>query len=495
MHRILGSAFLLEVLLATAAFATTYAPISDAGLADQAALIVSGTVERQAVVSGPQGPLTEYRVRVDRRLKGNLAGETVAVRVPGGEDGDGVVFKVWGAPEFSRGDRVLLFLVQHPDGAYRPLHLSLGVFHQVESAGRARAVRDLTGAEEIRQAGQEPAEPPGQVRDFDGFSRWLADRAAGLLRTPDYFASTPASALRQIQDKFTYLTRKARWFEFDRGTSIGWHAHEVGLPGYPGGGFAEFQTALKAWNDDPSTNIRYRYDGTTQSAVWDGSPTVFFDDFNSVVAGTFTCSAPGVGSGVLAATTVAYPGNGTEPVPILAVRIIVNDGTGCWYTNPGRLETVLGHELGHSLGLGHSCGDSRSGSCANPILNDALMRAVAQSDGRGARLNADDRAGIFSLYPEGSQRPVAPSLLTATAVSATSIKLTWKDNSPNESSFRVEMKTTGAWREILKTAANATSATLNHLTPKTAYTFRVRGRGNAGFSPYSNLATTTTPAQ
>jgi hypothetical protein len=56
------------------------------------------------------------------------------------------------------------------------------------------------------------------------------------------------------------------------------------------------------------------------------------------------------------------------------------------------------------------------------------------------------------------------------------------------------MKTTGAWKEIVKTAANATSATVSHLTPRTAYTFRVRGRGNAGFSPYSNLVVITTTA-
>jgi hypothetical protein len=80
-------------------------------------------------------------------------------------------------------------------------------------------------------------------------------------------------------------------------------------------------------------------------------------------------------------------------------------------------------------------------------------------------------------------------------VSSTSIKLTWKDNSPNESSFRVEQKTTGAYREIVKTAANATSVTIGHLTPGTTYTFRVRGRGNVGFSAYSNVVTATAPAQ
>lgn len=91
------------------------------------------------------------------------------------------------------------------------------------------------------------------------------------------------------------------------------------------------------------------------------------------------------------------------------------------------------------------------------------------------------------------QPPAAPSNLVATTSSDTEIHLTWNDNSSNESTFRVEVRTGGgSFQEIGSVGANVTAVNVTGLSPGTAYSFRVRARNAAGDSAYSNVATATT---
>ncbi|MRX46024.1 fibronectin type III domain-containing protein [Pedobacter puniceum] len=91
--------------------------------------------------------------------------------------------------------------------------------------------------------------------------------------------------------------------------------------------------------------------------------------------------------------------------------------------------------------------------------------------------------------------PNAPSNLTATAASASSITLSWQDNSSNETKFYVQRSSdNGAtWVGLGNPAANATSFTATGLSANTPYWFRVRSEIDANSkSPYSNTATATT---
>lgn len=96
--------------------------------------------------------------------------------------------------------------------------------------------------------------------------------------------------------------------------------------------------------------------------------------------------------------------------------------------------------------------------------------------------------------------PSAPSNLSATATSTTSVTLGWQDNADNETEYRVARLDPGEdpnnashWDNIAVLGANATSLAVGGLIPGGAYQFRVRCAHQFGFSPYSNVAVVTLP--
>ncbi len=95
-----------------------------------------------------------------------------------------------------------------------------------------------------------------------------------------------------------------------------------------------------------------------------------------------------------------------------------------------------------------------------------------------------------------SVSPAAPSGLTATVASARQINLAWRDDSGNETEFRLEQKTgpAGTFGQIATLGTNTTVYSNTGLNPSTPYVYRVRACNAMGCSGYSNEATATTPS-
>lgn len=95
----------------------------------------------------------------------------------------------------------------------------------------------------------------------------------------------------------------------------------------------------------------------------------------------------------------------------------------------------------------------------------------------------------------GGTAPVAPSGLTATAVSSSQINLSWSDNSDNESGFRIERRVgVGSWSTVTSVSAGVTSYSNTGLTAETTYEYRIYAYNGAGDSTASNTDSATTDA-
>ncbi len=395
---------LAAALFAAPAAAIVYVLPTDTSMVERSPVIVFGEVRSALPASGAGLPSTDYAVEVEEVLKGFVPGGTILVRQPGGVGPGGVAMRVFGLPMLAEGDRVLLFL-DPAEGVYRPVEFGLGLFFEFRAGGREL----LAG------------EPNRQPRDAARFRRWIGDRVAGVERPSDYFEDWPDGTLG-LAEPFRLLRSPGtcfhdglpvRWREFDRGERIGVTVQAGGQPGVPGGGLSEVRTAIRAWNGDPGSRVNLVLDGTSSREFLiddvDGVNSISYEDPFDEIDGSY-----GDGGGVLAITYTFFycdrstppqsiPGNeAVEALAIVEANMTTQDGYQEWVSgtsNPRRShEEIIGHELGHALGIGHPCGDRASGPC-DSVTDEALMRARVHADGRGADLNSDDRAAVRALYP------------------------------------------------------------------------------------------------
>jgi hypothetical protein len=430
---------ILAALFAAAgpAAATSYVMVADVDLADQAAVVAEGRIVSVAVSPvGPSGgsPSTDYLLEIDRLLKGYTAGSTIVVRVLGGMPEDGRMgLHIFGAPTYKEGERALLFLTERADGSYSVLHFLLGAFHEAEVSGKRVVLRNLADAEEVRRApdgGITSAPGADQPRDLERFAAWLADRGRGIRRAPDYLAPLAPGELAHLAARYSLFVSTTglnyRWTNFDRGGSVVFFANQTGQEGLAGGGYAEYQRALAHWTGAAGTPIRYIYGGTTAASAglksFDNLNTILFNDPNKEISSAFSCTKGGVlaFSGPWASNSVTAEFKGRSYVVIQGADTVTNSGIACYFQTNAcpslAAEELFTHELGHTLGLGHSCGDGESGkTCVDPVLDDAIMRAFIHRDCRGGRLGSDDLAGVRALY--------APPQATSCRTTASSLCL------------------------------------------------------------------------
>lgn len=126
--------------------ATTLQKFSLEQLAREADLIVRGHVQeiRSQEVPDRQSIATVVNLSVAEQWKGPRA-STITVKEPGGSVGE-ITQRVMGAPQFSIGEEVILFLKKQADGHYATVAGKQGKFIiKIDSQTAKKTVEDLTG--------------------------------------------------------------------------------------------------------------------------------------------------------------------------------------------------------------------------------------------------------------------------------------------------------------------------------------------------------------
>jgi hypothetical protein len=380
------------------AFASVVMRLSDEQLTASADVIVSGQVIRiQSMWNPEHTSIYSYiTVSVEEHLAGGLNTSEISFRELGGQV-DGTRAWINGAPSFRTGEDVLLFLSRGKDGVLHTTGLFQGKFSLVwdKLRGSRRALRDFSHAGTMVLG--EKLGPVTEDRAYGDFRQRIRSlvtllgkgTARGVVTQPSELVDRAAAA----QTVSAYELYGVAWDSSD--FPLGFKFSSTSQLGAPAGGIPETEAGMAAWSSIPNSSVSIYNAGLAQPRhiyLCDGRNTINFNDPFDEVPDDGTLALGGGcadDSGRLTEADITFNDD------FLSVSVFAE--TGCF-------QATATHELGHTLGLGHSTDPNAlmypyisPATCANPYPR------------------SDDIAGIQALY--STSTPTAP-LVAPTNVSA-----------------------------------------------------------------------------
>ncbi|MBI3353920.1 MAG: S8 family serine peptidase [Nitrospirae bacterium] len=192
------------------------------------------------------------------------------------------------------------------------------------------------------------------------------------------------------------------------------------------------------------------------------------------------------GFGLLSDSSVNYDGVYIDDVQLIRESIAISSYS-------------YGYMSGTSMATPHVAGLAGLIKAANPSytyaqIKETIMTTVDPKTSLSGRVFTGGRINAYNALSTPG-RLLAPTSLSASAVTGYQINLSWTDNSLIETGYRIERKTEGgAYTQIATAGTNATSYSDSSVSANTTYYYRIRAYNSTGDSSYSNEASARTPA-
>lgn len=435
------------LLVAGASSAATFVVPADRDFIHRADAIIIGTPLISYSQPGTSAAIeTVTSISVEEIIKGSRLGDTIDVVEPGGVFGDQAM-QITGVPEFTPGERVLLFLNRTPDNRWAATDLVLGKF-----AFRTSGPDTLLQRDEAEIVGWDADLTPHREprRAAAPFLQFVRDEARGRRPQANYLTESPlpsttettvpaspsprftaqpsfvAQALAFSATSYTMIisgTSGARWNVFPNAVNFFMGATQE--PGAPGGGATAIQAAFAAWDNDSGSNVNYVYAGVDSTHTQglhaaDGANTILFErDLSAWGVTPFTCSGSSYGGtlglgGVTSASGTHTGPNGETFATTKEGDVEMNKGiANCTllFTN-GDWNSAVTHEVGHTLGFRHSDQNRSGGTCTGTAgleCSSAAIMTATVVHGVNGVLQQWDIDAVRAVYPGTTVTPPPPT--------------------------------------------------------------------------------------
>ncbi|MEK6325726.1 MAG: putative Ig domain-containing protein, partial [Acidobacteriota bacterium] len=359
---------------------------------------------------------TYVRLSVREVLKGQVSDREIVIKEEGGQTGNrGSI--IFGTPGFENGEKVLLYLDTWRDGSLRVYQMFLGKFSIIDDLATGEQIALRTAPDKntsVLQSKTLTAVHAATSRmELSAYRKMVrrrlrANRERSQNFDETYYRSTPmlvepaeyrGGSGGELEPQFTFLTTPPpRWFEPDVGQPVVFMVNPDGAPNPQI--LNDISAAMNAWSSVPGCSLRVVNGGSSAVCYSQTSNNIVFNNCDGRFPASPICASILALGGVSWDPSQTKVINGTTFVRAAAGFISFNPYASCIFGDPCVVREIATHELGHSLGLGHS------------QFADATMFGVAHLDGRCASIHQDDIDAITFVYPASGGGPGPLTILS-----------------------------------------------------------------------------------